>query len=115
MASFSPTFAIDILDNINSGQSTVVTNPGQAFEIVAIQASGANTAVVTVAISGGATIGTATIITADGGSSCDIVDNQGSVLATQNISVAVATANVDRVTIFCRSAVAKTWTNSTPA
>jgi hypothetical protein len=115
MATFSPTFAIDIVDNIASTESTIVTNPGQAFEVIAIHASGANTAVVTVAISGGATIGTAKVITADGGSSFDIVDGQGAVSSTQNISVAVATANVDRVTIICRSAVASTWTNSTPA
>jgi hypothetical protein len=114
MALFSPSFTIDITDNITAGQSTVITNPGQAIEIVGIFASGANGAVVTVSGPDG-TVGTCKVVTADGGSAFDIADGAGAITAAQNITVAGATANVDRVTLLCRSATAKTWTNSTPA
>ncbi|MBO73848.1 MAG: hypothetical protein CMD33_01080 [Flavobacteriales bacterium] len=111
MATFSPTFSLDVTDDFAIGASRVVTNPGQAIEIIGIFASGTNNAVVTVSVASG-TIGTCKIVSADGGSSFDIADAKGAVLATENITVAVATAAVDRVTLLCRSATPKTWVNS---
>lgn len=115
MAKFSPTFSIDVTDDINATQATTITNPGVAFEIVDVVVSGAATAVATVKknTSGGATAAVATLIAA--GSSCQLTDANTGFLATDNVYISVATANVTRVTIICRSASAQTWTNSTPA
>ena len=115
MANFSPTFCIDIKDDFAAPSSATVTNPGQAFELVDVIASGTATAVVTVKknTTGGATAGVATVIAA--GSSAQITDANSSFAATDNIWVGVATAAVTRVTLVCRSAIASTWTNTTPA
>lgn len=116
MASFSPTFSIDITDDINAGQSTTVTNPGQAFEVIAVVVSGTAGGVVTVKknTSGGNTAATATLIAA--GSSCQITDANSSFQSSDNVWVGAATQNVTRVTLICRSASPNNnWSNSTPA
>lgn len=115
MANFSPTFCIDIKDDFAAPSACTVANPGQAFELVEAIASGTATAVVTVKknTTGGATAAVATV--AATGSSCQVTDANTSFLATDNIWVGVATAAVTRVTLICRSAVASTWVNNTPA
>lgn len=112
MASFSPTFTIDITDDIAAGANRTVTNPGVAFVVVGLLVSGTATAVVTVKknTGAGATAATATVIAA--GSSCQITDANASFSATDNIYVASATEAVTRVTLICRSAAASAWTNT---
>lgn len=116
MASFSPTFSIDITDDIASGETTTVTNPGQAFEIIGVLISGVNggTATVRKNDGGGGTAAVATLIAA--GSSCQITDANASFAATDNIHVTGGVQTVTRVTILCRSATPNNnWTNTTPA
>jgi hypothetical protein len=122
MASFSPTFCIDITSDFGIGNASVVTNPGQAFELVDVVASGTTAAVVTVRknTGGGATAAVA-IVSVQGapastnGSTCTITDANSSFAATDNIHVTVTVAAVTRVTLICRSAIAATWANTTPA
>jgi hypothetical protein len=115
MASFSPTFCIDITTDIPATKSVTVTNPGQAFELVDVCVSGTATAVATVKknTTGGTTAAVATVIAA--GSSCQINDANSSFAATDNVWVGVATADATRVTLLCRSSIAATWANTTPA
>ena len=115
MASFSPVFCIDITNDFGAPSSATVTNPGQAFELVDVTASGTATAVVTIKknTTGGATAAVATV--AATGSSCQITDANASFSAKDNVWVGVATAAVTRVTLICRSAIASTWINSVPA
>jgi hypothetical protein len=117
MAKFSPVFSIDIVDDFAAPTSSTVTNPGQAFEIIDVVASGTANAVVTVKknTSGGATAAVATVIAA--GSSAQVTDANTSFAVTDNIWVGVATQAVTRVTIVCRAttSVAATWTSTTPA
>jgi|688.fasta_scaffold83481_5 hypothetical protein len=115
MANFSPTFCIDIKDDFGISTACVVTNPGQAFELVDVVVSGTATAVATVKknTSGGATAAVATVIAA--GSSCQITDANSSFAAADNVWVGVATAAATRVTLICRSAIAATWANTIPA
>lgn len=115
MASFSPIFCIDITNDFAAPSSATVTNPGQAFELVNVTASGTNLAVVTIKknTSGGATAAVATVAVT--GSSCQITDANASFSDKDNVWVGAATAAVTRVTLICRSAVASTWINSVPA
>jgi hypothetical protein len=117
MAKFSPTFSIDITDNFAVDDDCTVTNPGQAFEIIDVIASGSAGGVVTIKknTSGGNTAAVATLISA--GSSVQVTDANSSFASTDNIWVGVATAAVTRVTIICRATTttAATWTNTTPA
>ena len=125
MAKFSPTFSIDVTDNFTAGQVSNITNPGVAFELIGILASGTTDAGITVAsVTTGAvvtTAGTARVVKdtqatpVNAGSVCLMVDGATSFAATDNIRITVATAAVTRVTLLCRSASAQTWTNSTPA
>lgn len=115
MAKFSPTFSIDIVDDFAAPSSCTVTNPGQAFELVDVVCSGTALGVVTVKknTNAGATAAVSTLAAA--GSSTQVTDANTSFAATDNIWVGVATQPVTRVTLICRSAVASTWTNTTPA
>ena len=115
MASFSPTFCIDIKDDFAIGNASTVTNPGQAFELIDVVASGTATAVVTVRknTGAGATAGVATV--GAGGSVAQITDANSSFASTDNVHVTVTVAAATRVTLICRSAIASTWTNTTPA
>jgi hypothetical protein len=122
MASFSPTFCIDIKDDFAIGNVTTVTNPGQAFELVDVVASGTTAAVVTVRknTGAGATAGVAIVSVQAGpvstnGSTATITDANSSFAATDNVHITVTVAAVNRITLICRSAIASTWTNTTPA
>lgn len=122
MASFSPTFCIDIKDDFNIGNASTVTNPGQAFELIDVVASGTTAAVVTVRKNTGAGAVAAVAIvsvqagpTSTNGSTCTISDANSSFAASDNVHVTVTVAAVTRVTLICRSAIASTWANTTPA
>ena len=122
MASFSPTFCIDIKDDFNIGNASTVTNPGQAFELIDVVASGTTAAVVTVRKNTGAGAVAAVAIvsvqagpTSTNGSTCTITDANSSFAASDNVHVTVTVAAATRVTLICRSAIASTWPNTTPA
>ena len=72
MAKFSPLFTIDVTDDFAATDVSTITNPGQAFELVGVLASGTNTAVMTVRknTGAGATAGVATVGAA--GSTCTL-------------------------------------------
>ena len=114
MAKFSPTFSIDITDNFAATDVSTITNPGQAFELIGVIASGTNTAVATVVNDG--TGGTAAVATVGAaGSTCTITDANATFGASDDISITVTTEAITRITLLCRSASAATWTNSTPS
>lgn len=122
MASFSPTFCIDIKDDFAIGNTSTVTNPGQAFELIDVVASGTTAAVVTVRknTGGGATAAVAIVSvqagpTSTNGSTCTTTDANSSFTEKDNVHITVTVAAVTRVTLICRSAIASTWTNSVPA
>jgi pyruvate/oxaloacetate carboxyltransferase len=117
MAKFSPVFTIDVTDDFAATDVSTITNPGQAFELIGVIASGTATAVMTVRknTAGGATAAVATVIAA--GSSCQLTDANTSFAATDNIHLTATTEAVTRVTLLCRALTANspTWTNTTPA
>lgn len=122
MASFSPIFCIDITDDFGIGQASTVANPGQAFELIDVVASGTTAAVVTVRknTGAGATAGVAIVSVqaapaSTNGSTCTITDANASFSEKDNVHVTVTIAAVTRVTLICRSAIASTWINSVPA
>ena len=118
MSSFSPVFTIDTTAAFAAGNTATITNPGQAFTVVGLLVSGDPLdpgATVTIRKNSGAGVTAATAITIAAGSSCQITSANQDFLSTDNVHITVATKAVTKITLLCRSAVASTWTNTTPA
>jgi|694.fasta_scaffold66528_7 hypothetical protein len=124
MAKYSPVFCVDVTDDFAIGNATTITNPGQAFQIIDVVASGTTAAVVTVRKNTGAGATAAVAIVSvqaapasTNGSTCTTTDANVAFTSSDNIHITVTVAAVTRVTLVCRAvdSLAPTWTNTTPA
>lgn len=105
MASYAPTFVLDIDDAVNNGQTATLSGLNQSFQLVNVLIDGNSGCVATVKNSGNtaavAYVAGQTVGAMD--SSTRLTNANCTFAATATITVEVIGANATRIQLFCRA------------
>ncbi len=103
-ASISSTFDI-VWDGTLTGAAAVIANPGRAFQVVGMESTGANTAVLTLTRTGAAgDVAVGTSSTAVPVANAVITPANVAFTDAQSLTITASAANVTRAVITCQAA-----------